>query len=102
MSAAVKWNYVSVRDYLAGELDSPIKQEYVGGIVYAMAGARNLHNRIASNTLGTLHARLRGRPFQAYNSDTKIRIRLRLYYPDVSVICRPNPDDDSYRRFSRA
>ena len=101
MSAALKWNLLSVDDYLAGELDSPIKHEYLGGVVYAMAGARNLHNRIATNALGTLHSRLRSQPCQPYNSDTKIRIRLptqtRFYYPDTSAICRPNPDEDSYQ-----
>jgi hypothetical protein len=40
---------VSVEDYLAGELDSPLKHEYVGGVLYAMAGARNAHNIIAGN-----------------------------------------------------
>lgn len=101
MSAALKWNLVSVDDYLAGELASPIKHEYLGGVVYAMAGARNLHNRIATNVLGTLHSRLRGQPCQPFNSDTKIRIRLptqtRFYYPDASIVCRPNADDDSYQ-----
>jgi Uma2 family endonuclease len=101
MTAAVKWNLVSIENYLAGELESPIKHEYLGGVVYAMAGARNLHNRIATNLLGALHFRLRGRPCQPFNSDTKIRVRLptqtRFYYPDTSVICRPNPDDDSYQ-----
>ena len=101
MGAALKWNLVSVEDYLAGELESPIKHEYVGGVVYAMAGARNRHNRIATNTLGFLHARLRGKSCEPYNSDTKVRIRLpthtRFYYPDASVICRPNSEDDSYQ-----
>lgn len=101
MSAAIRWNLVSVEDYLAGELTSPTKHEYLGGVVYAMAGARNLHNRIATNTLGSLHARLRGRPCQPYNSDTKIRLQAlgqtRFYYPDASVICRSNSDDDSFQ-----
>jgi Uma2 family endonuclease len=44
MSPAEKLNLVSVEDYLAGELISPIKREYLAGVVYAMAGARNLHN----------------------------------------------------------
>src|ERR1700691_5404548 len=100
MTAALKWNLVSVEDYLAGELDSPVKHEYLGGVVYAMAGARNLHNRIATNTLAALHFRLRGRTCQPFNSDTKVRVRLptqtRFYYPDASVICRPNSDDDTY------
>jgi Uma2 family endonuclease len=101
MSAAPKWNLISVEDYLAGELISPIKHEYIGGVVYAMAGARNVHNMIADNTLGSLFARLRGRPCRPHSSDTKIRIELptptRFYYPDVSVICEPNPQTDSFQ-----
>src|SRR5947209_8083087 len=101
MSAARKLNLVSVADYLAGEQVSPVKHEYLGGMVYAMADARNVHNLISSNTLGALHARLRGHRCRPYNSDTKIRIRLptqiRFYYPDVSVICRPNPQTDSFQ-----
>src|SRR5712675_1884525 len=101
MSAAKKLNLVSVEDYLEGELVSPVKHEYLGGAVYAMAGARNAHNLIASNVLGSLHPRLRGRHCRPYNSDTKIRVRLpnqvRFYYPDVSVICRPNPQEDSFQ-----
>lgn len=101
MTAAQKLNLISVEDYLAGELVSPIKHEYLGGIVYAMAGARNAHNLIASNTLIGLGARLRGKRCRAFNSDTKIRVvlptHLRFYYPDVSVICRPNPQDDSFQ-----
>jgi Uma2 family endonuclease len=101
MSTAKKLNLVSVADYLAGELISPVKHEYLGGVVYAMAGARNAHNLIASNTSGTLFDRLRGSGCRQYNSDTKIRIRLqthvRFYYPDVSVICRPNPQSDSFQ-----
>jgi Uma2 family endonuclease len=66
-----------------------------------MAGARNAHNIIATNLVGALHARLRGRRCRPFNSDTKIRVLLpthvRFYYPDASVICRPNPQDDSFQ-----
>jgi Uma2 family endonuclease len=101
MTAAKKLNLISVEDYLAGELESPVKHEYLGGVVYAMAGARNAHNMIAGNTFAALHTRLRGRPCRPFNSDTKIRVRLpthwRFYYPDASVVCRPNPQDDSFQ-----
>jgi Uma2 family endonuclease len=100
MSTAKKRNLVSVKAYLAEELVSPIKHKYLGGVVYAMAGVRNAHNLIATNTSGNLHARFRGKPCRPFNSDTKIRIRLPshvlFYYPDVSVICRPNPQTDSF------
>jgi Uma2 family endonuclease len=101
VSSAKKLNLVSVDDYLAGELVSPVKHEYLGGVVYAMAEARNAHNIIATNTLVALGSRLRGRPCRPFNSDTKIRVRLpahiRFYYPDVSVVCRPNPQTSSFQ-----
>src|SRR5579862_9959104 len=101
MSAAKKLNLISVEDYLGGELVSSIKHEYVAGVVYAMAGARNAHNRIATNSLAALAGRLRGKRCEAFNSDTKVRIELpthfRFYYPDAMVVCSPNPDDDSFQ-----
>ncbi len=100
MTAAEQLRRISEADYLAGELTSRVKHEYLGGVVHAMAGAGNQHNRIATNVVSTLHRRLRGYPCEAFNSDTKVRIRLasqiRYYYPDASVVCRPNPPEDSF------
>lgn len=98
-----EWNPgpVSEAVYLADEVRSPMRREYVGGFPYAMAGATNRHNVIAANVLVALHTRLRGRPCRPYDSDTKLRIRLpfelRFYYPDVSVTCRPNPQGDTFQ-----
>lgn len=101
MSTAKKLDLISVDDYLAGELSSPVKHEYLGGVVYAMAGARNAHNLIATNLLVAFGGRLRGGICRPFNSDTKIRVRLpsqvRFYYPDASVICRPNPQAESFQ-----
>jgi Uma2 family endonuclease len=92
---------LSVAEYLASERASPVKREYLGGLVYPRPEERNRHNLIASNVLGVLGFRLRGKRGWPYNSDTKIRVRLptqvRFYYPDVSVICRPNPPNDSFQ-----
>ena len=100
MTAAEQPGLISEADYLAGEITSRVKHEYLGGIVHAMAGAGNQHNRIATNVVSTLHRRLRGYPCEAFNSDTKVRVRLasqiRYYYPDASVVCRPNPPEDSF------
>ena len=78
-----------------------MKHEYAGGYVYAMAGAKNVHNTVATAFLGLMHAKLRGRPCQPFNSDTKVRIRLathtRFYYPDGMVVCEPNADDEEFQ-----
>lgn len=101
MSVAEKRRLISVEEYLAGEMVSSVKHEYLEGVVYAMAGGRNLHNSIALNVTASLHARLRGKPCRPFNSDTKVRIRLadqiRFYYPDAMVVCRPNSLNDTYQ-----
>jgi Uma2 family endonuclease len=101
MSTARRSNRISVEDYLAGERSPPVKSEYVGGIVYATVGGRNAHNIIKGNIFVAFHNRLKGRPCRPFDSDTKIRIRLpthtRFYYPDVSVVRRPNPQSDSFQ-----
>ena len=101
MTAAPEYGNVSVEDYLCGELASSVKHEYLGGVVYAMAGATNAHNQIAGNVFGGLFSRLRGNRCQPFNSDTKVRIKLpghmRFYYPDAIVVCRPNPPLDTFQ-----
>lgn len=100
-SSAPRHSQVSVEKYLAGELKSPIKHEFVGGAMYAMAGARNIHNIISGNIFLALGSRLRGKKCRPFNSDTKVRVKLpdhiRFYYPDVQVSCLPNPPDDSFQ-----
>src|SRR4051794_39690710 len=98
MSTAVQHApLVSPDEYLTGEAASEIKHEYLNGVVYATAGARQRHNDIAMNIAATLHARLRGRPCRPYGSDMLVRVErggdLRFYYPDVSIICRPAGPD---------
>jgi len=101
MSALPTLPHISIEAYLADELRSDVKHEYLGGTVYAMAGAKNVHNVIATNLVGAIHGRLRGKPCQAMNSDTKVRVKMsnhtRFYYPDGMVVCSTNPPDDSFQ-----
>lgn len=101
MNVAANIPLLTVDQYLREEADSTVRREYLGGYVYAMAGGKNVHSLIATNLLGVLHAQLRGNPCAAYNSDTKLRIRLpghtRFYYPDAMVVCASNPADDPYQ-----
>lgn len=101
MSTAPHYEPISIADYLRGEQNAKRRHEYVEGVVYAMVGATNAHNRIATNATGVLHSQLRGKPCQVFNSDTKVRVRLargtRFYYPDASVVCRLNPPTDTFQ-----
>jgi Uma2 family endonuclease len=94
---------MTVEEYLAFEERSEVKHEYLGGVIYAMSGAKNAHNDIAMSALGSFFTQLRGNTCKPFNSDTKIRIRHpdyeRLYYPDAGVTCRPNPPEDTFHDF---
>ncbi|MEZ6123747.1 MAG: Uma2 family endonuclease [Planctomycetaceae bacterium] len=78
-----------------------MRHEYIDGFVYAMVGARNAHNLIASNVLVSMGLQLKGRPCRAFNSDTKVRVRMtshvRFYYPDAMVVCHQNPQDQTFQ-----
>ena len=100
VSTASRYQQISVRDYLDGERQARRKHEYVRRRRLLEAGGTVQHSRIASNVTGAFFTQLRGQGCQVFNSDRKVRVRLshgtRFYHPDVSVVCHPNPDNDSY------
>src|SRR5688572_13918722 len=89
MTAAKRLELIGWQTYLEGEARAKRKHEYVFGRIYAMAGARMRHNRVARNILGTLHQLLKGSPCEVFGSDAKVRIRAErgfvFFYPDVLV-----------------
>ena len=89
--------------FLEGEARSQIRHEYLGGHVYAMAGASVTHNVIAGNIFAALHSHLRGRKCRAFTNDMKVRIpygeKVVFYYPDVLVACSPNEVSPFFREF---
>lgn len=94
--------YISVEDYLAGELRSEVRHEYFDGMVTAMAGASDNHEIVATNFLVALHAHLRGKPCRVYKDGMKLRLRVMdsdlFYYPDVMVTCQPSDNDPYFRK----
>jgi Uma2 family endonuclease len=100
MTAAKPLPLMTPEEYLASEMASPVKREYVEGRVYVMSGARNAHNDIAINLVSAFRARVRGTGCRAISSDVKVRIRLggqtRFYYPDAGITCQPNPRSDTF------
>ncbi len=91
----VKW---SVSDYLQAEKNSDVRHEYIGGDLYAMAGASEEHNIISGNIFASIRAHLRGSPCKVFIHDMKAKVNAQLtlfYYPDIMVVCDPE-DDDRY------
>jgi len=80
---------ISVEEYLEGERLSEIRHEYVGGKVYAMAGASDDHNRIAINIVSQLVERLRGKRCEPFGADMKLKMpgSEAFYYPDALIAC---------------
>lgn len=85
---------VSEAEYLRREEQSPEKHEYLGGVLYAQAGASGPHVRIVGNIGYALMPTVRRAGCRLYQSDMKLRIERGsvYYYPDVMVVCgRPPP-----------
>ncbi len=60
MQAVKDAELVSVEDYLAGEPASEVRHEYLGGVVYAMAGASEVIHQLGTTGTATI-AQLRAR-----------------------------------------
>jgi len=100
MQTAAKSEFISVADYLSAEAASNVRHEYLGGLIYAMAGETKDHNQIVGNLYFALRQHLKGRPCQLYMSDIRVNFDLRgdeyYYYPDLVVTCDKR---DSDKRF---
>jgi Uma2 family endonuclease len=101
MEMVKKAGWLSVEDYLAGELASEIKHEYLGGNVHAMSGGTVRHQQVAGNVFLALGGQLKGKPCRPFNSDMKVRLELpnqtRFYYPDVQIVRESSGDEETYQ-----
>ena len=91
---------ISPESYLAAELTSPIKHEFVDGVVYAMSGASDRHGTISLTLAARLLDHLPER-CEVFNADMKLQIRrdasTAFYYPDVLVSCAETDQSRYYR-----
>ncbi|MBX3249589.1 MAG: Uma2 family endonuclease [Myxococcales bacterium] len=77
------------REYLEVEAASPIRHEFLDGVVYAMAGGSPEHAGIAANLIRLLGNALETRPCRVFTADLRIRCLESglATYPDLSVVC---------------
>jgi Uma2 family endonuclease len=87
---------LSPEEYLELEKSLPLWHEFVGGVMYAMAGSSRQHNLIVGNTFVELRRLAQGKPYRVFQSDMKLRIGEVFYYPEAMVVCAPEPEDEYY------
>ena len=99
MAFAEQIAYLTVKEYLENEKDSPVKHEYVDGQIYAMVGASDRHNRISINLTNRLDDHLPDGQCEVFMADMKVQVSdFVFYYPDVVVACDSPAIDPYYRR----
>ena len=74
-------------EYLQIEAASPLKHEFIGGRVFAMAGGTHRHSIIGMNIGRELGNRLRDGPCLVAGSDVRVAATGDYLYPDLTVVC---------------
>ena len=87
MPAQTKITYTT-EEYLAIEISSETRHEYINGEIILMTGGTPEHNEIASILNAILRINLRGKPYSIFIADQRLWIPERkLYtYPDVMIV----------------
>ena len=92
--------YITEAEYLELERAGTSKHEYFAGDIFAMTGASEQHNLIASNVVASLHQQMRGRSCRIYPSDMRLKIMqsgLNIY-PDITIVCGSPQFTDAAKR----
>lgn len=93
-NAATPHHILSIDEYLELEERSTVRHEYVGGELYAHAGASESHNLVAANVHGHIWTATRDSECRAYANDMKLRAAPdAMYYPDIMVVCDVDDTD---------
>lgn len=76
-------------EYVRTEEASPVRHEFLKGLVFAMAGGTPEHGALAAAIMREIGLALRGKPCRVYSSDLRVRnLETNLAtYPDATVVC---------------
>lgn len=97
MSNALKETFVTFEEYVAGEREVEVRSEYVDGYIYAMAGASELHNTVATTFCAAIENSLK-ETCRVWQNDMKVIGQNQnkqhfAYYPDIMAACGENTGD---------
>jgi Uma2 family endonuclease len=100
VTQAAAQSTMTYAEYVAAEVASMVKHEWLRGEVFAMAGGTLEHARLGASMTGELRSLLRGRPCGVFSSDLRVKVQATglTTYPDVSIVCgKPEvPSDDPH------
>lgn len=86
--SALPHQRMSLAEFLAWEDLQPERHEFHQGEVFAMVGARRVHEVVVANLVRRLGNLLDGTPCQVLGSGMKLQVAEdTVLYPDVSVTC---------------
>lgn len=90
-------HYITPEGYLEIERESPIRHEYRQGLVYAMVGGTDNHDRLALNLLNLINLHLGDSECRFHSGNVKVNYQDQFYYyPDAFVTCDPRDRNDRY------
>ena|SRR3569833_3866651 len=104
---AVDPSFMTLEEFFEFEKSSPLRHEFVNGVLFAMTGPSLAHNQVIQNLAFAIRNHLKRSPGErgpcaVYFSDARLVIRRDVneisYYPDVIVDCRPDTRDTHYVR----
>ena len=80
---------MTLAEYVALEAVSDVRHEFIGGEIRQTSGRSAVHAAIATNILGGLLPRLRGKPCRPTNGDQRLYVPATdgAFYADVVVVC---------------
>jgi Uma2 family endonuclease len=88
MTAPPDNNNWTIEQYLDFEDEQETRHEFIQGQVYAMAGATERHNQIASAIHYALYGQMLDRDCQVFQSDMRVQVEADVsFYPDIVAIC---------------
>lgn len=91
MSEPRRLHRYTYADYVALEMVSTGKHEFLDGEIYAMAGGSEEHSALAAEMVRVLGNAVGDRPCRVHTSDLRIYVEAAglATFPDCSVICGP-------------
>jgi len=105
MQALPNPEWLTEEEYLEAERHSHVRHEYIGGKLYAMAGASDEHIAVSMNVAFALRNHLKGGPCRVQISEGKVKVQVGaesiFYYPDVIVTCDPRDTDRYFKRYPK-